>query len=123
MLAVAVLLTSAFPLIELVRPSFYSVPAPYREAADALATIPADASVAASNHLAPQLDGRANLTLLTEQPTSADYVIAALGDSSPESTFPHPNLAALRARVARERARRGAWCSSAGGSWCWGREV
>lgn len=106
MLATAVLLTSAFPLIELVRPSFYSAPAPYHAAADALATIPTDASVAASNQLAPQLGGRANLTLLTEQPTSADYVIAALDDSSPEGTFPHPNLAALRARVARERATR-----------------
>ena len=106
MLAVAVALTSAFPLIELVRPSFYSAPAPYRAAADALQTIPADASVAASNHLAPQLDGRPNLTLLTEQPSSADYVIAAVGDTTPEGTFPHRDLAALRASVARERAAR-----------------
>lgn len=106
MLAVAVLLTSAFPLIEFLRPSFYSVPAPYRAAAEALETIPADASVAASNHLAPQLDGRPNLTLLTEQPSSAEYVIAAVGDSSPEGTFPHRDLAALRASVARERATR-----------------
>lgn len=106
MLAVAVVLTLAFPLMELFRPSFYSTPAAYRAAAGALAAIPPGASVAASNHLAPQLDGRSNLTLLTEQPTSAEYVIAALEDSTPEGVFPHRDLAALRASVARERATR-----------------
>jgi len=106
MLALAVGLTVAFPLIELLRPSFYSTPAPYRAAAAALATIPAGASVAASNHLAPQLGGRPNLTLLTEQPSTAQYVIAALDDTTSEGYFPHRDLAGLRASVARERRTR-----------------
>jgi len=106
MLAIAVVLTVAFPLVELVKPSFYSAPAAYRAAPAALDTIPADASVAASNHLAPHLDGRSNLTLLQDRPTSADYVVAATQDSTPEGVFPHASLAALEATVARERAHR-----------------
>ena len=106
MLAIAVVLTSQFPLSEFARPSFYSTPTAYRAADEALATIPSDASVAASNHLAPQLDGRPNLTLLTEQPTPAQYVIAALGDSSPEGVFPHIDPAALKVSIDRERQTR-----------------
>lgn len=106
MLALSALLTSAFPLSELLRPSFYSTPPPYRAARDALATIPAQASVAASNRLAAHLDGRPNLTLLTEQPSSADFVIAAVGDGAPEAVFPHRSRAGLRASVSRERRKR-----------------
>ena len=88
MLALALVLTPAFPLWELARPSFYSVPAAYRSADAALEVIPAGASVAATNRLAPHLDGRPTLTLLGLQPSSADYVIAATADATPQGLFP-----------------------------------
>lgn len=106
MLVIAVALVPAFRLGELLRPSFYSTPAAYRAAHDALATIPAGASVAASNRLASHLGGRPNLTLLTQRKTSSPYVIAAVDDSTPEGDFPQSNRDAIRAIITRQRRSR-----------------
>lgn len=107
MLALALILTPAFPPRELARPSFYSAPAAYRSADAALDAIPPGASVAATNRLAPHLDGRPNLTILGLQPTNADYVFAATTDATPQGLFPFPDLTSLKAALTRaEETRR-----------------
>lgn len=106
MVVVGLALTPALPLGDLLRPSSYRSPPAYRAARQALSLIPATASVAATNRLAPHLDGRPELTLLGSQPSHADYVIAATTDAAPEGTFPFRDLADLRTAVHVEATRR-----------------
>jgi uncharacterized membrane protein len=99
MAALAVVATAAFPLRDLVRPSFYDAPAGYARALDAVPPGP----VAATNRLAPHLSGRRDTTLLGPGPAPGT-VVAALDDPSPEAVHPFADLEALRARVDDLRA-------------------
>lgn len=86
-------------------PLFLQIPggAPhaYRAAEDALAAIPPDAPVTASNRLVPHLSGRDEIRL-PDRPSR--YVVVALEDSTPEGLFP---FASVEERDAWLRGLRG----------------
>ena len=102
-LALAVVLTPAFALPELLRPSAYRVDEAYRGAAQALARIPPGASVTATNRLIAHLARRDDVRLLGAGPPGTTWVAAATTDPDPEGSFPLGDAAAVRRRLARLR--------------------
>lgn len=106
MLLLAIALIPAFPLVELARPSFYSVPPAYSAAEDGIAAVPDDAAVASTNRLAPHFDGRPGLTLLSARVPGPSWIIAATRDPSPEGVFPNQSVAGVRRVIAREQRKR-----------------
>lgn len=96
MAVLAIGLIAAFPLQNLMSPSHYHAAPAYRAATDALKLIPDHASVAASNHLIPQLAHRDDVQLLGPRAPATDYVIAATADDSNAGVFPNQDVAALR---------------------------
>lgn len=99
--ALAVLLTPAFPLRDLVRPATYRVDPAYAGAAEALARIPSGASVEATNRLVAHLARRDDVRLLGSAPPRAEWVAAATADADPEGSFPLADAAAVARRVER----------------------
>ena len=100
MLVLAVALSPAFGLGDLVRPATYRVDPAYRGAGEVLARIPSGASVAATNRLVPHLARRDDVRLLGPGRPTATWVAAATADPDPEGSFPLPDAAAVTRRVA-----------------------
>ena len=92
MLAIALALTPAFPLRELVRPSAYRVDPAYAGARELLRGIPQDAAVSASNRLVPHLARRRSIVLVGQP---AAITVAATEDRTPEGLFPFRTRAEL----------------------------
>lgn len=103
--AIAVLVTPAFPGHRLLLPDSYRTPADYRAADEALALVPPGASVAATNRIVPHLADRDDVVLLGPTSGSPEFVVASTTDGDPAATFPNPDLASVRRLVDGLRAR------------------
>ena len=90
------------PLWRLFSPALYRFGALERAGRQALAVVPADASVVAQVNVAPHLSHRASLYQLTPDAPPADYVIAVEG----RSTWPVATFQEIRALL-DERQRQG----------------
>lgn len=87
MVATAVLL-SASPLLQLATPGLWQPSARERAARAVLARIPDDVTVAASNSLAPQLTGRADVSLLGILPLDRSRPRFVVADTSIARQYP-----------------------------------
>lgn len=103
MVAIGVTSCAHFALGDLVRPSTYRTPAAARALPAALRLVPADASVAATNHVLPHVSERDDVVLLEAGARPTDYVVAQTGDPAPAALFPSPDRAALLAVLAARR--------------------
>ena len=99
---------------QVVTPSTWRVEPAYRAADAALALIPPDANIAATNRLVPHLTHRFYIRLLDPGTPPVTYLVAAIGDPSPAGSFPSHDQAAML-RLVAARARSGHVIFSRGG--------
>jgi uncharacterized membrane protein len=108
MAAVGVALIPALPLAHLAQPGYYRAAAP---AGSALASVPAGASVSATNHLVPHLAHRDDVELVGPHPPRTQVVIADIKDGGKSAVFPNAGLGELRRVVASARSYRPAYAA------------